>query len=233
MTSETIVIILISKMMIREARIWEDLRGGGRLHYLAGSARAERRGQPVCSTPPHRYNDDPHIQDVRKTFILNFSAEVTPRPAGPLKLLCVIVDHSGSVWVICARTAQSAPASCSYWSSSSSLPAKYIQMCSDADNGLVPLTKDITCNKIQPEGWTGLCCNTKVLQHDARCVIWWNSIYPRYPETQNSAKCAIMNILKTHNNAKYVESHRQSETQGWVKTQWYVQWIVSKAGSWF
>ena len=33
-------------------------------------------------------------------------------------------------------------------------------MCSDADNGLVPLTKDITCNKIQPEG-----CD--VLEHNA------------------------------------------------------------------
>ena len=32
--------------------------GRGRLHYLAGSARAERRGQPGCSTPTHLYDDD-------------------------------------------------------------------------------------------------------------------------------------------------------------------------------
>ena len=32
--------------------------GQGRLHYLAGSARAERRGQPGCSTPTHLYDDD-------------------------------------------------------------------------------------------------------------------------------------------------------------------------------
>ena len=32
--------------------------GRGRLHYLAGSARAERRGQPGCSTPAHLYDDD-------------------------------------------------------------------------------------------------------------------------------------------------------------------------------
>ena len=31
--------------------------GRGRLHYLAGSARAERRGQPGCSTPAHLYDD--------------------------------------------------------------------------------------------------------------------------------------------------------------------------------
>ena len=59
-TSKTILTMMISAMMIRGARIWEHLRGGGRLHYLAGSARAERRGQPVCSTPPHRYHDDAH-----------------------------------------------------------------------------------------------------------------------------------------------------------------------------
>ena len=32
--------------------------GRGRLYYLAGSARAERRGQPGCSTPTHLYDDD-------------------------------------------------------------------------------------------------------------------------------------------------------------------------------
>ena len=32
--------------------------GRGRLHYLAGSARAERRGQQGCSTPAHLYDDD-------------------------------------------------------------------------------------------------------------------------------------------------------------------------------
>ena len=37
--------------------------GRGRLHYLAGSARAERRGQPGCSTPTHLYDDDGDLGD--------------------------------------------------------------------------------------------------------------------------------------------------------------------------
>ena len=57
-TGMIVLTMMISAMMIRGARIWEHLRGGGRLHYLAGSARAERRGQPGCSTPPHRYSDE-------------------------------------------------------------------------------------------------------------------------------------------------------------------------------
>ena len=38
--------------------------GRGRLHYLAGSARAERRGQPGCSTPAHLHDDDDDLGDL-------------------------------------------------------------------------------------------------------------------------------------------------------------------------
>ena len=60
-------------------------------------------------------------------------------------------------------------------------------MCSDADNGLVPLTKDITCNKIQAEG-----CD--VLEHNAGrkvCNLPKHNIQGT-PDTQHSANCAIM-----------------------------------------
>ena len=63
-TSMIVLTMMISAMMIRGARIWEHLRGGGRLHYLAGSARAERRGQPGCSTPAHLCDDDDDLGDL-------------------------------------------------------------------------------------------------------------------------------------------------------------------------
>ena len=47
--------------------------GRGRLHYLAGSARAERRGQPGCSTPAHLYDDDDGLGDVMMVMIIIIS----------------------------------------------------------------------------------------------------------------------------------------------------------------